>query len=361
MEGYGADRQFQLLTKNKNKMNGFDPKKLNQLKKDLAQKSSGNIIYASKINGSMELRFLPPHEDMDGSPYFERESWNVGKEVVTSPSTFGEYDVIEEEVVAAKAYIEQLNKSRNKEDKEYAKDLAQLINDWQHCKKKTDYLIPCLPVNDDGVEITFGDPKIFSCGLTAVQDYMTFVSDRKYMNGTPYGVADRVRGRNFTVEKTGVKKETKYSIKPWPNEMEVPIEFFKPGPNPVEYVRKGLQNNDYLRSLIRNYLYGEELLPKSSAASEDDEPEVIEKSTPVPQRSAPQPKSTPTTQRRVPSPSVKSQGDEAADGNIQPDQSFDQSPTGTPVRVPSRGATGENNKVTPPPTRRNILNDIKKS
>jgi hypothetical protein len=351
----------------------IDFNKLRGLQKDLENKTSGNVMYASKINGQTDIRILPPHPDMDGSPYFERINWNVGKEIVTSPSTFNEFDPIEEEVTMAKAYVEQLNKSKVAADRQYAKELATLLNDWQHCKKKTDYLISVLPIIDDGVDVNVSEPKIFSCGITVVQALVAVISDRKYMNGTEDGVADRVKGRNFTIAKSGEKKDTKYTVTPWPDAMEIDQSFYTKIPNPVEFVRKGMYSEEYLRSLIRNYLYGEELMEKPArGAEEEPEVEVIEKRTPpapsraaaparptapapAPARAAAPARKAPVTQPKPePDPEQVEEG-----GDIQPDESFDQ---GTPTRVPTRPAQPARPAApaAPQAPRRNILNDLKK-
>lgn len=201
-----------------------DFNKLNKAKKELEDKSSGSIIYASKIKSpEFEFRLLPPHPDMDGLPYFERICWSIGDKILTSRETFGELCVMEDEVEAAKALVDKYKSSRNPEQKQVAQELAQLLNDWKKCKKRSEYLLPILPIGEDD---KVGEPKFLSCGLTVVKEIVNIMSNRKYQNGTPDGVADRVQGRNFTLTKTGEGKNTEYGIQPWPNSMEMPEVYY---------------------------------------------------------------------------------------------------------------------------------------
>mgnify|MGYP006921285326 CR=1 FL=1 len=254
----------------------IDITKLNKMKKELDDKTSGNLVYASKIKEQMDIRILPPHPEMDGIPYFERICWSVGDKTFTSAETFGLPCVIEEEVSMATALVEKFKSSKLKEEKAAAAELAKLLNSWKSCKKKSEYLIPILVVHDGEDEITVSAPKIFSCGVSVVQKLTEIFTNKKYMNGTMDGVADRVKGRNFTITKKGVDKETEYGATPWPNEMEMPEQYYKDAviPNPVDFVRKGLKGDEYLRSVIRNYLYGDPIIEDETRTDEEEKPKV---------------------------------------------------------------------------------------
>ena len=281
-----------------------DFNKLNKAKKELEDKSSGSIIYASKIKSpEFEFRLLPPHPDMDGLPYFERICWSIGDKILTSRETFGEPCVMEDEVETAKALVDKYKSSRNPEQKQVAQELAQLLNDWKKCKKRSEYLLPILPIGEDD---KVGEPKFLSCGLTVVKEIVNIMSNRKYQNGTPDGVADRVQGRNFTLTKTGEGKNTEYGIQPWPNSMEMPEVYYHPDKliNPVAFVKKTLKSEEHLVSVVRNYLYGDAII-EDTGAEGDAEPEAqqpkssreTQHGTPVPTSRAAKQEPTPITSR----------------------------------------------------------------
>lgn len=251
----------------------IDFTKLGKAKKQLEDRTSGNIVYASKISAGKEFdfRILPPHPDMDGLPYFERISWNIGDKILTSKETFGQDCVIEQEIAKAKALVEKNKTSKNPEYRQAATDIAKLLNDWMKCKKKSEYLIPIITLEDDGQDYKPGEVKLLSCGATVVKDILNVMSNRKYQNGTENGVADREIGRNFTLTKSGEKKDTKYSVQPWPDVMEMPESFYREDklPNPVAYAKKTIKSDEHVISVVRNYLYGDPIIEDAGAADED--------------------------------------------------------------------------------------------
>ena len=333
---------------------------LNKMKKQLEDKTSGNIVYASKIKGKMDIRILPPHPEMDGSPYFERICWSIGDKVVTSAETFGKPCVIEEEVTVAKALVEQYKSSKNREEKEAAVELSKLLNSWKQCKKRSEYLIPILIVHDSEDSVTISEPKLFSCGVSVIQKLVEVITNRKYMNGTPNGVADRVKGRNFEITKKGEDKETEYNAVPWPEIMEMPEAYYLDTaiPNPVEFIRKGLKSDDYLRSLIRNYLFGDEVLADETRPDEavEQKPKTLTMSgKPAAKSVNLGTKKVATVPDELPVNTVEEPEGEAEEG-MQPDKSFDAPSVGTIIKKTGAAPT----KTTPAAgMKRNILGDLK--
>jgi hypothetical protein len=339
---------------------------LNKMKKQLEDKTSGNLIYASKIKGKMDIRILPPHPEMDGVIYFERVCWSVGDKVVTSAETFGSPCVIEEEVSLAKVLVDRYKSSKNKEEREFAVDLSKLLNSWKDCKKRSEYLIPVLVVHDAEDSVTVSEPKLFSCSVSIVQQLVDVMTNRKYLNGTPNGVADRVKGRNFEVSKKGEGKETEYAAVPWPEAMEMPEQYYSDAviPNPVEYVRKGLKSDAYLRSLIRNYLYGEEIVEDGA---EQDTPSVEQKPKVLSGGNQPVAKSVNLSAKRVVTPAAPIAAEEenndqpeGEDGSsTQPNTSFDTPSISTVIKKGASLPKPTGKPTIPGGAKRNILGDLK--
>ena len=305
-------------------MAGIDYDKLNRMRKELEEKSSGSIMYASKIKDALEIRLLPPSANMDGVPFFEVTKWNVGDKIVTSPKTFGYTCPIDEEVTVATAWVKANANSHDPATKQYAKDLSKLLNNWEACKEKSEYLVPVIILSNVGDEYTASNPKLLSCGATVVKDITAIMADRKYMNGTPDGITDRVKGRNFTITKTGEKKDTRYKATPWPSEMPMPAELYAEGKfvDPVEFVKKGLKSEAYLRSLIRNYLYGEEVLEEESFFEDGEAPENVGEIAQEPKQVI-----SDTTPEAL---KVKTQG---LGAKITSNVEFDSQPANTPTNI----------------------------
>jgi len=205
------------------------------------------LIYANKIQGEADGRILPPTEKMGGLYFAERKIWWINKKPFLSNATFGEDDVIQHEIDLAKASKDP--------------DILDLISDVDKLAMKPDYLIPWLELQctfassgeATNVKVVGGKGKLLVVGSMLLKSINKQVTSRY----TQPDISDRVVGFNLLVSKTGAGMKTEYSAEAWRQAYEMPTNYYASYTCPVEYLEGEKLNDNYLRGIIRNYIYGE--------------------------------------------------------------------------------------------------------
>jgi hypothetical protein len=105
---------------------------------------------------------------------------------------------------------------------------------------------------------------------TLIIEINKVLTNARYQNGTEDGVLDLQKGRNFTLSKTGKGLDTEYAAMVWPDSTAMEASWAN-AINVYKEVKKLEQSDSYLRSIIRNYLYGE---PKLEPVKHKDEAET---------------------------------------------------------------------------------------
>lgn len=255
---------------------GLDIKKLRSLQKGINQKAGGGdgiMLFSNKLPEELDVRLLPPPAIGNGVYYVEQEGWWIAGKFYLSNSTEhlgGGVDVIQEE-------IDQAKESKDPELKalvEKKKDNIPML------KKEFRYLMPILTLkseyDDDEnlVSCNVIEAKVLVAKPTLLKAINGVVTSRPFQNGTKDGIADRVKGYNIIVGKTGKGLDTEYLAMGWNEQMELDEKWYeaKSVPNVFEMTSKAGKSDAFLRSAIRNYLYGEPLLADDAAPAEDDAP-----------------------------------------------------------------------------------------
>lgn len=251
---------------------------LAQFDEELGKRSSGVSSYFSQgeIGAETDFRVLPPSPEL--SPLFfleEKGYWINGKRYV-SPATFGEACVIAEEIEEAK----RLNDP----------DVNKLLNFGKTFNNRSTFLIPGLlldvQLDNHGVptNITVKDnaPKILQATTMLVRAMITVARSRFAQNGTKDGMFDAEKGFNFVLSKEVSGNRTEYKATKWPESWSIPSIYLEKVPDIYSITRKRLKSDRYLRSVIRNYLYGEAMLEEESRYGDDTtasakQPEPIKK------------------------------------------------------------------------------------
>lgn len=312
---------------------------LNALKnrqKAFEEKGSGNVVQASKLGEEFDFRVIPPiYPEQEGIYFLERKVWWIDGKPYTSPATFGEEDVIDEEIAEA---TELARKD---------KTLSKLLNDERKLKAQTEYWVPVLllDVEFDGkgkpkkVEVKDDKVKILAMGGMLMRAVNKIAVGRQYQNGTDDGFADRVEGYNILATKTGTGLNTEYSAEGWRETWEMDEKYYteKAVPNVIELTRKQIKGDDYLRSVIRNYLYGEAIIEDKKSGDDDDKGQVSRRPSAVDER-------RPSSARRV--------ANDDGDDESSKAQSRRKSPA---ARKSDDGVAPERGSVAP----RNIVDDVK--
>lgn len=259
---------------------GLDIKKLRAMSKDLTKKAGGGdglLWYANKLGEEDNARILPPPEEANGVYFVEQAGWWIsGKFYVTNDTEIlGGEDVIEQEIELAK----------NSEDEDIIALVNKKKNGMPLIKKEYRSLVPVLQLDviydddDELVECKVVDARLLVAKPTLLDSIHKVVTHRQYQNKTFHGIADRVKGSNIILSKTGTGKETKYSSMGWNSQMEMDEKWYdaKKIPNAFEYTRKYAKTDEVLRSIIRNYLYGEAIIEDANSGSSDTKETATEK------------------------------------------------------------------------------------
>lgn len=257
---------------------GLDIKKLRGMQKDLNKKSGGGdglYLYSNKLGEEQDIRILPPPDESNGMYFVEQEGWWINGKFFLSNSTEvlgGGPDVVQEEVDKAKA----------SGDKTLTALIDKKKNNIPVIKKEFRYLVPVLTLDakydddDQLVSCEVEDKRILVAKPTLIKAINMIVTGRQFQNQTEHGVADRIKGYNIIVGRQGKGIDTEYIAIGWNEQMEIDEKHYKDAPNPWEQTRKAGKSDEYLRSVIRNYLYGEEVLAEGESNSEDADESVKE-------------------------------------------------------------------------------------
>lgn len=258
---------------------GLDLAKLKGLQKKIkesAGQGDGSLLFANKLPEELDVRLLPPRPEMNGVYFLEQTGWWIdGKFLLVDADN----DVIQEEIDEALASGD--------------KTLETLINKTnQHkakvVKKEIRYALPILVLSTE-----FNGPG-GSCSKCEVDSVKTLlakptlmmainevVTSRIYQNGTKDGIMDRVEGWNMMIGKSGKGLDTTYKAIGWNEKTEMPEKYYtdKELPNLMEDYRRAKKSDEHIRSVIRNYLYGEAIIEDSREEEDNNPTEKTRRST----------------------------------------------------------------------------------
>lgn len=230
-------------------------------KQEEFEKGSGSKRYFEqkmlKEKEPQAIRVMPDLSGVLNGAYFLKVvSYWINNKPYISLKTFDEPCVIDEEIENARNYND--------------KGINKLLDDTDLLKEQNSYVLPILlldvKMGARGVvancDVIDDCVKVFTCTVQMIKAINAIAFDRNYMNDTEDGFTDRVEGFNIDIEKTVANKKTEYGARPHRLPYEMPQKYYNDIPNIVEYIRARVYPDDYLRSVICNYLYAEPLLEK---------------------------------------------------------------------------------------------------
>jgi hypothetical protein len=237
--------------------------------KRIKKKTDGNALFlrSKDLTEETEVRVLPPTDSLNGLFYMERNGWWLNGKFYLTNDTFGGDDVFEEEIDAARAEGDEeldalINAKKAVQNgsylapvlrKDYTYPIAIL---HLNCNWSDDEGLDSFDVIDEMCKIHYCKPTLFNA-INAV------VCSRQFQVKADDGFTDREEGLNITLSKTGSGRETEYGATGWREAIEMDARFYEGGKDAIDLyaiVSKERKSDEYLRSVIRNYLYGEDLL-----------------------------------------------------------------------------------------------------
>lgn len=240
--------------------------------------SSDLFLYSSKLTEETDVRILPPTPQLEGAYFIKQINWWVNGKGYTSYESFGESCPITEEYLEAK----------NSGDPDLIALLQAKKNNRPVVKKEITYLVPILHLNCkwdaadnlESFDLFTGKARVLVAKPSLLSAINVIVTSRHFQNGTEDGITDRVQGHNLSLSKTGAGLDTVYDAQGWPTPMEMPEQYYMEDfvPDVVAILNKGRKSEAHLRSVIRNYLYGEPIVEEPK---EDSTPTATKPSKPT--------------------------------------------------------------------------------
>lgn len=241
----------------------MDIKKLREMQKGIEKKAGGNddlFLYSGKLTDETNVRLMPEPEDMNGVYFVEQEGWWVKGTFYPVNTENGGDDIIQLEIDAA----------RGLKDADVDALLDAKNNGMAVIKKETRYLLAILLLdvkydeNDvlQSVDIVDDKVKVLVAKPTLLREINAIVGNKQYQNQTKHGIADRVKGWNLVLSKTGSGINTEYGAIGWTQQTEMPEKYYNPEtmPHVGKIAQKQKKEDAYLSSVIRNYMYGEAII-----------------------------------------------------------------------------------------------------
>lgn len=233
-------------------------------KEELDKRGSGDLIKVSDLpdKGEMDIRILPPTASLGKFYYLKTVDLKLGKDGgwVKSLMTFGDGNC---------PVMKIWKEAKESDDPEVVKRAKEI-------QEKPSFFMPILALTTDA-KGNVKEAKMGCCSAkaTVISAISGFFADGKYGNGTDNLLADRARGRNFTIKRTGTTQfNTKYTVQPWPSETSFEESQYDEAYNntvDVAEVYKAMMGDISTQvDIITNYLYGK---PSNKAGKKDVEDE----------------------------------------------------------------------------------------
>ena len=228
-----------------------------------------NWIYPNKLEDKemLEFRVLDPLPNLNGRYFMEVIIWFINSKRIISPSTFGEPDIVEQIVRAAKnsndEEIKQLifgnSRYGGKVQKVFENWIPVLVFDFVVKNNQIDGIYDSHGNIDPELVAKYirdGIPKI----LVAKTSILSFIN--KYAtsrNGLDMFEPDK--GFNLVLIKEGKGKQTRYTVQK-SDVMPVPTRYYAEDVVPDVYnlAKAGVRTDEYIESVINNFLYGDPIM-----------------------------------------------------------------------------------------------------
>jgi hypothetical protein len=257
-------------------MTGLDFGALEELSEEL-NKAGGDTLFlnVSKITEEI-IRIMPPlHANMKGIYFFEEKGIWLDKVRYVSPAS---------PLLKGSSYpcpiVDEVNKAKDSTDPSVKLLYKKLLDAGG---LRSQYMMPVLQLavttNTKGmpvaIEAVDDNVKVLQFNKTILKAVHASLTEPMLQpEGTVWGILDMEKGYNFKISKTGLgQKNTRYgaqllkdmNMADW---LENAAELYTTDkiPDLVGMAEKKLLPDDYLRSIVRNYFYGE---PKPVLPGED--------------------------------------------------------------------------------------------
>jgi hypothetical protein len=260
-------------------MSGLNWEKINAFESKLKNNGAKGVFNAKDIKSgeSEEIRLLTPHKSMGGLYVKEVKTFWINNKPYVSLETYGEACPLVDEREAA-----MLSKD---------KDIKKLLTDKKMFKVSYSYLMPIVRLKVkigttgeiENIAVIGEEVVILECGkMLAAAIHKIFCDPKRIRQGKGDSILSREFGINLTISKSGANLDTEYAAMPDTNIMDLTDasfdEYYKNTPDIIAHIEKERQSPEFLRSVIRNYLYGDEII-EGGEEDQEEAPTTTKKVT----------------------------------------------------------------------------------
>lgn len=265
---------------------GLDLKKMREQQARIHSAAGGGddkkFLYAEKLKAEEYVKPMPDVVgSLNGSYFIEQVVWWINGKMYLSNSTFNQDCVIQEEYDKAKKLSER------------DEDIAELLSKRNDKKapliqRQTRFLVPVLHLGMDfdgevvnKVHIQDGIVKVFVMKPKLMDDFHRVITSKQVNKKGGWGAMDKDHGSIIQVGREGQGLDTTYYAGFFEKveDDDVYEELTKDSyytadaiPDIWKITKSMQKSDDYLRSVIRNYFYGEEIIEDDSKSKVDDKP-----------------------------------------------------------------------------------------
>ena len=244
---------------------------INDIAEDIEKSSKGGsaFLQQKELPEEADFRLLEPRPNMGGLFFVKERSCWINKKRYILPDTFGEkcpmQEILNEALAKNDGDLTQLVKRMC-----YQGDLDKLISIQYH--------VPMLRMALDSkgniLDTPDSTPLTLQCTTMLISRLLKLVAHRNYRgekDGKEYYITDRVLGHNITLSKKSKGNRTEYDAIAG-KAIEIAEDFYaiEKLPNPVYSIKKQMYSDEYLVSVINNYLYGKPLMEEDKRYTEKE-------------------------------------------------------------------------------------------
>lgn len=310
---------------------------LEEVGEELDQEGGVNFISQQKnIAPELDIRLTKALPNMGGVFFLRVENFWIDDKKYISAATFKEHCVMKEEILMAQQKnVPEINELIKKLSyKSKSSNLDKLF--------RVQYEIPCFVMSKDAkgefTIVPVQQTAVLQCTKQLCKGITDIVRHRHSRgvdeNGEEWAINDRLKGFNITVtakeskkgdgKEYGALKGLQCEMPEWVDDEEFIYDV-------VSNCKKHMKTDDYLRSIMRQYLYGEKALAETSRYS-DEEVEAMFKASKEGEEDTTDSKSEPVSDEK---PEVKmTHGEDVSKAADKPEK-----PKATKAQVTKPAAT----------------------
>jgi len=244
----------------------LDINALKSRKKQAEESTGSTLMFRQKqLTEETEMRIMPPSPRLNGIPMMEvKRIWIKNGDKWQSFISYSTFTDKEGKEIKCPG-ITEIEKASQSSDME----LVELATDEERIKVDKAFWMPILLLQEDeennSYKVIDDKEKIFEFTskplYTDILKCLTGKISGKLADKAEDGILDRVIGHNISASKTktGERRQDVEYAASISEQCEMPAKYYNNPLDVYEYAKSLLVGKEYLRAVVRKYLYGEDI------------------------------------------------------------------------------------------------------